>query len=206
MANDSSTGGLLVPSAVSFIEDAAWDAFVQAYIVGVTQLPGSMVRPMAQPEPPAAPPAGTNWCGFICKRAEGDAYGTTVHDPEGNDGQGSDTYMEHETVEIECQFYGNNARSLAKALRTSLRIPQNNEYWRQQEAGYYWCGELVAVPSLVKERYLYRTDLTFAVRRKLTETVPVLNVTSFSGTVTMDNNGNPANGVTETINAQQTGD
>jgi len=41
--------------------DAALDAVFQALVVGITGLPGTLVRPRWQPVPPTQPSVTTNW-------------------------------------------------------------------------------------------------------------------------------------------------
>jgi hypothetical protein len=202
-APSSAVGGLLVPTVNEFLEDQAFDDYVQAYIVGVTGLAGALVRPQLQPDPPDLPPFSTNWASYLVSSADADQYGYSAH--SGNS-TGQDTFQEHETVEIKTQFYGPHARSYAKQLRGSLKVPQSQEYWRAQNAGLLDTGQVITVPTLLKERWFYRADFMFRLRRQILRTYPILNVVSANGTVTIDNNGKPAAGVTETITAVTTGD
>jgi len=203
MTNTSASGGILVPSAANFIEDVALDDFIQAYIVQVTQLVGTLVRPQLQAEPPDLPPFNTNWASYVVNSEDGDQYGYSTHSGTGT---GQDSYQEHETLEIKVAFYGPNARSYAKALRSSLKVSQSQEYWRTQNMGLLDTGEVIVAPSLLKERWLYRVDFSFRLRRQILLTYPIENVVSVNGTVTIDNNGKPPSGVTETIAVVTTGD
>jgi hypothetical protein len=48
------------------------------------------------------------------------------------------------------------------------------------------CGDLTAVPVILKQRWLYRVDLPFTIRREIVRVYPVLNLLTATATVTTD--------------------
>ncbi len=75
MSNDSASGGYLLPQdgTPTLEPDDPFDTLIQSIVVGVTGMPGDLVRPRWQPVPLAEPEPGTDWC----------AIGVTGEDPDG---------------------------------------------------------------------------------------------------------------------------
>ena len=180
MANDSSTGGPLSPAASPApLEGAALNTFLQNWLVGITGLPGSMVRPRWQAEPPNIPDAGTAWAAIGITDRKADAYPYIGHDPTGN---GADDLQRHETLDLLASFYDLSADGqadyYAALLRDGMAIAQNRETLEVAGFNVLDVGDMTVVPSLLKSRWLYRVDLSFRLRRAIVRTYPVLNVES----------------------------
>lgn len=195
---DSSTGGYLIPSGAAPLEGQALLDFLQAVIVGITGLDGTMVRPVWQSEPPNLPDAGTAWCAFRITTRPSDTFPYVKHNA---DGQGSDALQRHEALHILCSFYdlgsGADADALAAQLRDGLSIAQNREVLTLNNMGLAKTGDLVAVPVLVKTRWLYRVDLEIVIRRQIDRTYPVLHVLTAQTTLATDD------GLTAQINVPE---
>ena len=184
--NDSSTGGYLTPSATPApLQGDSLNVFVQPIIVGITGLPGAMVRPAFQIEPPDAPDGGTAWAAFRYTGRKSDVYPYVGHNADG-----SDTLRRHEEIDILVSFYDLGSSGLADQyaamLRDGLSIPQNLEALKQNGMGFVSCGDLTTVPVILKQRWLYRVDLPFSIRREIVRVYPVLNLLTATATVTTD--------------------
>jgi len=178
---DSSTGGYLLPAVTSPpLEDAALDAIFQQMVVGITALPGNMVRPRWQPNPPKQPEPITNWCALGVTTQELDAGPAIVHNPTGN---GTDTYIRHQQIDVLCSFYGPNAKQYAQQLEDGLAIPQNLEQLKLSDMNCIETGQIRAAPDLINEQWIRRYDMAIVFRRKITRTYQVLNILTASGTV-----------------------
>lgn len=189
MSNDSSTGGFLAPTppdTTTFAQlQAAWAAgtwegvpplagvelyrFIQYVVAGITGLAGTLVFPRWQPEPPNLPDG--DWAALGINRSTATGYPYIDHDPAGKD-----RFQRHEILSCLVSFYGDNSEHYATTLRDGLTIPQNNEPFLLAGFGFVSADEVTALPSLVKQRWLYRSDLTFTVMREIRRTYPVLNV------------------------------
>ena len=183
---DSSTGGYLTPSATPApLQGDSLNTFVQPIIVGITGLPGAMVRPAFQVEPPDAPDGGTAWAAFRYTRRKSDTYPYVGHNADG-----SDTLRRHEEIDILVSFYDLGSSGLADQyaamLRDGLSIPQNLEALKQNGMGFVSCGDLTTVPVILKQRWLYRVDLPFTIRREIVRVYSVLNLLTATATVTTD--------------------
>jgi hypothetical protein len=181
---DSSTGGYLSPAVVSPpLEDDALTAIFQQMIVGITGLPGSMVRPRWQPNPPKQPEATVNWCALGVSVQTPDDGPAIVHSGAGD---GADTYIRHEQIDVLASFYGPNAKGYAQLLTDGLSIPQNLEQLKASDLNSVDTSEIRAAPDLINEQWVRRYDMQLTFRRKITRTYGVLNILSAEGTVQTD--------------------
>lgn len=195
MPNDSSSGGYLAPSpATPPLEGQALLDFIQGTIAGITGLDGTLVRPYAQSEPPNLPSEGNAWCAFKIASRKTDTFAFVQHNADGN---GSDALQRNEELTILASFYdlgsGGAADGLASLLRDGLQIPQNREALTLQSFDLVRTTDLVAVPVMVKSRWLYRVDMEVIMRRRISRLYPILNVLSVQGTIVSDD------GITRTI-------
>jgi hypothetical protein len=188
MANDSSTGGYLVPSSTGGdLNDLALAIFLQQIVVGICGLPGNMVRPRWQPEPPNIPDFGTNWAAIGPGTRKRDPFSATIHDPSGD---GSSTVVRNRTMEILCSFYGPQAETNSELLAMGLEVSQNRELMQLQGFNIVsGAGDSIIVPILIKQRWQYRVDLPFTVRQQQKYTYPILNLEGAEATFTVDDAG-----------------
>jgi len=186
MGNTSATGGYLSPTVVSPpLEDADLDALLQPVVIGITGLPGNMVRPRWQPGNPKQPEPSVNWC----------AIGVTVIKPDAGAyiehvgaGSGQDNMQRHEEIELACTFYGPLAGTYAAMLRDGLSIPQNLDLLQLQAVGLIDCTDARAIPELVNQQWVRRFDITARFRRQVKRSYGILNILSANGTI-LDDSG-----------------
>lgn len=176
MANTSATGGPLAPAVASPpLDDDALDDLLQELVAGVTGLPPSLVRPRWQSVVPKQPEPGTDWCAIGIPNQENDAGPVIQHDPAG---EGSDTYIRHQEIELLCTFYGPHAKGYAQRLADGMAIPQNSEALGAADMRFIATSVIRAAPDFVNQQWVRRYDLTLTLRRKITRTYPVLNLLS----------------------------
>lgn len=184
-SNDSSTGGYVVPSSTGGdLNDAALAQFLQQIVVGIVGLPGPMVRPRWQAEPPNIPDFGTNWAAIGPGQRDRDTFSAQVHNPAG---QGSTTVIRNRTLEILCSFYGPLAETNTELLAQGLEVSQNREV--MQLAGFNLIGgasKPIIVPVLIKQRWQYRVDTNFMLRQQQKYTYPILNLEGAQATLTAE--------------------
>lgn len=174
MPNSSATGGYLTPDATpSPIEDAALDAAFQKAIVGITALPGNMVRPRWQEKPPKQPEPSVNWCAFGVTSQIPDAGPHIQHvsaDP------GNDTLRRHEEIDVLATFYGPLAKQYAAILRDGFGIPQNIEELKASGIAFIDAGDIRPVPELVNQQWIRRADIQLRFRRAVTRSYAIRNI------------------------------
>lgn len=184
MANDSTATGYLVPTAQSPpLEDAALDAVFQQMIVGLTGLPGNMVRPRWQPTVPKQPEPNVNWCAIGVTNSEADPNPAMIHNPAGD---GSDTLQRNEILTVLASFYGPNASANAAQARDGIFVSQNNAMLGTYSMGLVSAGPKRPAPELVNQQWIRRYDFEIKVRREIIRTYNVLNILSADGTVDSD--------------------
>lgn len=177
----SNVPGYLLPSSGP-LEGQALLRFIQQWVVGITGLDGTLVRPRWQPEPPNIPTAGEAWAavGIALRPADSYAYASSRPD-------GSWLVQRHELLHVLASFYdlgyGGLADEYASRLREGAQVPQNLEPLLAAQMGLGWTGDLTAVPSLLKKRWLYRVDLPVVIRRCIERIYPVLSLASAEGTL-----------------------
>ena len=147
------------------------DDVFQRLTVGITGLPGSMVRPRWQPDPPKAPEHNQDWVALGVTVETPDAGPSIQHRPAGN---GHDVETRHFDIEVQFSCYGPHAAALAQAIRSGLSIPQNIEQIRP--IGFVSTGQAVRVPELVNQRHYNRVDFTAFFRLARQQRYAALNV------------------------------
>jgi hypothetical protein len=179
---DSSTGGYLQPTDISGpLEGQDLNRFLQSWIVGLSSLTGDLVRPQFQSEPPNVPDFGTAWIAFRYTIRPSDTFPWIGH------GVGFSQLQRHESIHLLLSAYDDGTNGKADAtialFRDNSAIPQNLEMLLLNNMGLVSCGEPIAIPSLLKQRWLYRVDLPVVIRREIIRTYPILDVASLSETL-----------------------
>ncbi len=159
--------------------------FFQEWLVALTTLGSDFVVPWDQGEPPVIPESGTAWMAFQAVTDESDTF-PFVGQTRGNDFQ----LQRHERIKILCSFYDTGstgmADGLARLLRDNVALPQNVQVLSTQGMGMVGCDPEVAVPSLLKTRWLYRVDLPLYVRRQVTRSYLTNTIEVVDGTIETD--------------------
>jgi hypothetical protein len=162
--------------ANSLDDDALFD-FFHDYIVGITGLANESVLPRWQLEPPNIP-TGNNWCAFGITGYETDTFVAEV--------QKSSTVNEihrHEMINLLISFYGDNPIYYARVFRDGIQVSQNMEMLNTENMSLISSGDIIMLPTLLKERWLKRVDMPFTVRRQVVRGFPVLSVIGSNITV-----------------------
>jgi len=185
MPNDSSTGGYLSPSSVNGdLNDQALADFLQGIVVGITGLPGPMVRPRFQAEPPDPPDLGTNWAAIGPGQRKRDDYSTVKQQAENT------VVIRNRELEVLCSFYGPAAETNGELLANGFEVPQNRETMRAQ--GFMLISGVagpVIAPAIIKGQWYYRADYSFWVRQQQQYTYPVLTLESATATLDLQSPG-----------------
>jgi hypothetical protein len=190
MPNDSSTGGFLAPSSTGGdLNDAALQDFLQTIVVGITALPGDLVRPRWQAEPPNIPDIGVSWAAIGPGRRERESFSARRTTDTGQ------IVVRNRTIEILCSFYGPAAETNGELLAMGFELPQNREAltWANGAwTGFNLVGGVsgpVIAPALLKGKWYYRVDYSFVVRQQQKYTYTILTVEKAAGTLELQQPG-----------------
>lgn len=167
MANTSATGGYLTPGGGALPRDEELEDALQAHVVGITGLPGAMVRPRWQSTVPEMPEPDQNWAAIGVKLSRADA-GPALEQQDENT-----RYIRHETMDVLVTFYGPSGFEYAELFRDGLAIPQNNQPLFAIKAKLIGHGDILNIPELVNQQFIRRYDLPFTIRRKVERTYQI---------------------------------
>ena len=155
--------------------------FIQTVMVGVSGLPGTLVRPRWQAEPPKQPDGTVNWM----------AIGIAVQTPDANAFIGVNdeeivTFQRMEGLEVSCCIYGPNAIDTYGLIRDGFQIPQNLWGLGSVNMGFVEVTPGRRIPDLVNEKYIDRIETSVILRREIDRTYPILTLVSADGTIFTD--------------------
>lgn len=174
--NTSASGGILTPnSSPAPLEGDALVNFFQAWVAGVTGIAGNLVWPRWQAEPPNLPDATVDWIAVGIVRREKDTFAAELHDPTG---LGYNAIRRHEVLHLLASFYGPNADNTADIFAEGIQVEQNREILGLNNMGLIASGDATAVPELVKEKWMYKVDMPFSIRRQIVRNYQVENLLS----------------------------
>lgn len=149
-------------------------------------LESSLIRPYTQAEPPAVPDRGVAWMAFTQRAESSDTFPFVT---QKRDGSGA-SLSRHEVLRVLCSFYDTGtegrAAELASLLRDGLSIPDNLEFLSINSMGFLGCEDEVAMPSLLKEQWLWRVDLPIRLSRAVNRDYAVPNIEIVDGVVHYD--------------------
>lgn len=181
MATNSSQAGYLLPTAQA-VYDNALDDLLHDVVVGITGLPGDLVRPRWQPEPPQQPDFAVNWVAFGLRNSTVDSF---AHEEEAADGT-SAAIQRDETLYYLHSFYGPGAHGLAERFRDGFEISQNRDVLRDLGLGLVEVQEITKAPALLKEKWVPKVDVVVVYRRRTSRSYPVLTIQSATGGLVTD--------------------
>lgn len=178
MPNTSATGGYLSPTvSPAPLEGNALVDFFHDWIAGITGMVVGNIRPRWQPEPPDLPLDGIDWMFFGITNREADVNIAEIHYA------GKDQVRRQEVLTIMASFYGPNADNNAHVLREGMQVAQNREILLLNNMGFVESGDTVSMPEMIKQKWTYRVDLEFRIRRQIVREFAVLDLASAGGSL-----------------------
>lgn len=187
MAIDSSEKGSLLPlpnPAPQVLEDDGLHDFFQEWLVSLTGLPQSLIRPRWQPETPTIPESNVTWIAFGIKLKNPDTFSAEVH----YSGQtGYNELRRHEEISILISSYGPSCGSLMSALSDNMQISQNREILSDNSMGLVSATEPFPVPELVKGIWYKREDMTVVIKRQKRRHYRIQSIVEADGILHIEN-------------------
>lgn len=175
--------GYLQPvSTNSEKNDQELDRFLSNLVSSITGIPGELVRPRWQKEPPNEPDFNVDWAaiGETGPRTR-DVFSAEVHVGGLSDGQ--DIVIRNEILQILCSFYGPNAQANSELLAMGLGLAQNREAMELNGFGLVEVQDSLRVPALIKDRWLWGMDTPIRLRRQQQYTYAVPSLIAAEGVI-----------------------
>lgn len=175
-ANSSVKGPLLPADSPAPLEDDALEDFLHDVFAGITGITNDLIRPRWQPDDPNQPNREDTWLAFGVMRMAADTYpAIMLHDTAG---EGSDELQRHETIEVLISAYGPLAATKLSLLRDGMQVEQNRAVLTDVGMNLQETQDIIPAPTLVKEKWLHRYDMTMILRREIQRVYPVLTLES----------------------------
>lgn len=185
MATDSTTQGYLQPISVLPVNDRALEDIFGEAIAGITGLNRNDVRPREQPQPPNLPDQEKDWCAFGVTPIEQDTF-AYVRQLPALESNGEGQVERDEILDVFISFYGANSHQFMSHCREGLSVQQNREFLWLQGIKLVGIGRPIKVPSLLKDRYVRRIDLSVQFTRRVVIRYAVRNISIAIGDLHTD--------------------
>lgn len=179
-AIDSSRVGYLQSTSSSPYGEALEDIF-QRCIVGITDLPGNLVRPKNQPHPPTIPAYDVDWASFRVSvlPVQWNAFKTIKNDLEY-------TVEGTEQIELLVSFFGPHYQDMERQWRDGIQLGQNRDELTAAGIVFEQFADPVVVPLLLKEQWVKHVDIRGTFQRWAVREYKVRNILSADGTINAD--------------------
>lgn len=175
----SATGGYLAPGVES-PDDTLLYRFVQPVLVGISGIPGTLVRPMWQLNPPPVPDHETDWIAFGIESRQADANSYIRQGAE------SAFQVRHEEITWLVSCYGPNSMGTAGRIRDGLELRQNRVSLDLAGIGFMQAEFLANLAEVVNGRFYARADLTLVFRREILRQYDILPLSGVTADILAD--------------------
>lgn len=181
---NSTVAGFLAPVSWPIYDDPL-DDFLHVFFTALSTLPGQLVRPRWQPEPPNMPGFTTNWLAWGITDIEEDRFAHQEEVPAAGPLPDLLLVSRDELLNTLLSFYGPKAGQLAKQVSNSVQLGQNRAYLRAQSMTVVEVMGQFRVPALFKEKWVPRVDMRIVFRRRATSSYQIKTLENFQ--VGLDN-------------------
>lgn len=152
--------------------------FLQTVFVGLSELPGTLVRPSWQVNPPKQPDIDVNWMAFGVAEAAPDSNAYVTIDTDD-----VVTLKRNRSIQVDCSFYGPLAFQVAELVADGFQIQQNLFALRDAKMGFTATTPAIQVPDLVNERWVARVQMSVILQRTTVRVYPISTFVSANGTI-----------------------
>jgi len=186
-AADSREPGYLGPSPTETMLQVSWENFLQAHVAGIIGLPGNLVRPRWQPNPPPTPDVSVDWVACGITRVVANFEAAIHHYGDATGGlAGYDRVRRQEQVTYRVSCYGPHAGDNCSMLRDGLYVEQNRQFWKLNAVGLVEAQTIDHVPMLFRQQWRDCYDLEIIVNREVRRVYLIRDLVRAKGTITSD--------------------
>ena len=146
----------------------ALENLVQQYLVSISGVEPSLVRPRWQPDPPRAPGFDVDW---LAVGVENIARSWQPY-------QWIRTLVRRETITVALTAYGPNSMGLVALIQDNIQQSLNHGVLSENGLKYIRSTDIVAAPELVNSKWLRRHDINVILGRAVTREYDVLTIAS----------------------------
>lgn len=172
VSTSASRGYLRATNLGGELNDRALITFLQQIVVGVTGMDGTLVRPRWQPEPPNQPDFSIDWAAIGAVGRDSDVFVYEGGNPD------SHFVVRQQILRILLSFYGPNSEANTELFGMGMGLAQNREIFTRNGMGLVEVEQSTPpIPEMVNERWVYRMDTPFRVRRSQQYTYQVVSLT-----------------------------
>lgn len=177
--NNSSTGGYAQPTYTQGNpKGLSLTQFIQSVLVGVSNIPGILVRPKWQVEEPEQPDIKTNWLAFGIASSDPSFNAYIAMNPDN-----TTQLQRQDQIEVQVSIYGPDALDIVGLITDGFQIPQNQSGLLSANMGLVEVTKALHIPELINERFFNRYELTVVFNRQVQRLYPILNFLSATGTI-----------------------
>lgn len=175
MSNTSATGGYIQPTA----DIININHLIHDFIMGLTGIDKTLIRPMYQPNAPTIPAFGTDWIAYNVRESDSDNYSSQILNTD---------YELKRLAQliVTISFYGSNSYTKIKQFKDALELTQNWEVMRQSGLMLSGSGNIIKVPELHNMRWLDRYNIEIAINQMTIKTAPIISLEKVSTTVAVN--------------------
>jgi hypothetical protein len=190
-AEDSREPGYLGPSPTETLIEVDWENFLQTTVAGIIGLPGNLVRPRWQPNPPPTPDVSVDWAACGITRTVANFEAAIQHYGDMTGGlAGYDRVRRQERITYRVSCYGPHAGDNCAMLRDGLYVEQNRQFWHLNAVGLVEAQQIDHVPELFRQQWRDRYDLEIILNREIRRIYLVRDLVRSTGVII----GNPPPG------------
>lgn len=157
--NSSETGGYLLPQDAT-LTGQAYTRLIQQFLVGVTGLGGTLVRPADQADPPPVPESFIDWLAF---RLTSITPGDNAYQKPGDETLET---QRHNTQTLQLMFYGPACNDNAVRFLDAIQISQNRDVIRREGVAVADWGEPLNMSEIVNGQTYRRCDVQLLLARE----------------------------------------
>jgi len=187
LPNTSASGGFLLPTNIQPASDFDIDRQLNVFIAGTAGLPGSLVRPRWQPEPPTIPAPSVDWIAFGKTKEEkqpGSPYirHVPIDESDPND-VGQDRLFHIGYLHYLVSFYGPNCEKIAGIVSDGLDVNQNHEVLDPLGLRLRYTGDQILIPEQVNKVWYRRVDMELMFEHTYVREYAVQNIIEALGEI-----------------------
>lgn len=167
----------LTPTATATPAGQDFRRLLQQVLVGLSGLPGALVRPSWQRDPAPSPGTDVRWLALRVTTEDGGSDAIVTQRDDGAD------FERMERVSLAVTAYGPESETFAGEVRDGFFLPPNRYALRSEGIAFQGVGPVMHVPELFNDQWLDRSDFVVTLERVVKRSYRILPIASVRGTI-----------------------